>query len=102
MAQLRDVLYRYREQYAGTLENFNAALKLKGKWFETICWYFFKNDPLYKRRFSDVWPEPGRQSGDVAYKRGLNTNIHMAVDAAGKPVRFIVTSGTTSLYCLIH
>ncbi|MBR1601833.1 MAG: IS5 family transposase [Synergistaceae bacterium] len=29
-------------------------------------------------------------------KRGLNTKIHMAVDAAGKPVRFIVTSGTVA------
>ena len=38
----------------------------------------------------------GRQSGDGAYKRGLNTKIHMAVDAAGKPVRFIVTSGTVA------
>ena len=37
----------------------------------------------------------GRQSGDGAYKRGLNTKIHMAEDADGKPVRFIVTSGTT-------
>ena len=36
----------------------------------------------------------GRQSGNGANKRGLNTKIHMAVDAAGKPVRFIVTSGT--------
>ena len=38
----------------------------------------------------------GRQSGDGTYKRGLNTKIHMAVDAAGKPVRFIVTSGTVA------
>ncbi|MBR1603080.1 MAG: transposase [Synergistaceae bacterium] len=37
-----------------------------------------------------------RQSGDGAYKRGLNTKIHMAVGAAGKPVRFIVTSGTAA------
>ena len=36
----------------------------------------------------------GRQSGGRAYKRGLNTKIHMAVYADGKPVRFIVTSGT--------
>ena len=27
---------------------------------------------------------------------GLNTKIHMAVGAAGKPVRFIVTSGTAA------
>ena len=37
-----------------------------------------------------------RQSGDGPNKRGLNTKIHMAVDAAGKPVRFIVTSGTVA------
>ena len=36
----------------------------------------------------------GRQSGDGANKRGLNTKIHMALNAAGKSVRFIVTSGT--------
>ncbi|MBR1602942.1 MAG: transposase [Synergistaceae bacterium] len=36
------------------------------------------------------------QSGDGANKRGLNTKMHMAVNAAGKPVRFIFTSGTVA------
>ena len=37
-----------------------------------------------------------RQSGYVQDKRGLNTKIHLAVDAHGMPVRFFVTSGTTA------
>ena len=36
-----------------------------------------------------------RESGHGAYKRGLNTKIHLAVDANGMPIRFIVTKGTT-------
>ena len=36
----------------------------------------------------------GRQSGDEPDKRGLNTKIHLAVDAHGMPVRFLVTEGT--------
>ena len=35
-----------------------------------------------------------RQSGDESYKRGLNTKIHLAVDAHGMPVRAIITEGT--------
>ena len=35
-----------------------------------------------------------RQSGHGTYKRGLNTKIHLAVDANGMPVRAIVTAGT--------
>ena len=31
-----------------------------------------------------------------AAQRGLNTKIHLAVDAHGMPVRFFVTSGTTA------
>ena len=31
----------------------------------------------------------GRQSGDEPYKRGLNTKIHLAVDASGMPLRII-------------
>nr|WP_233575850.1 IS5 family transposase [Noviherbaspirillum saxi] len=37
---------------------------------------------------------PGRQSGHRAHKRGLNTKIHLAVDAHGMPVRVLVTSGS--------
>ena len=35
-----------------------------------------------------------RQSGYGPYKRGLNTKIHLAVDAHGMPVRILVTEGT--------
>ena len=30
-------------------------MKLKGNWFEIICWYFLKNDRIYQQRFEDVW-----------------------------------------------
>ena len=36
----------------------------------------------------------GRKSGHVPNKRGLNTKIHLAVDANGMPVRILVTEGT--------
>ena len=36
----------------------------------------------------------GRQSRYGSHKRGLNTKIHLAVDANGMPVRVIVTEGT--------
>ena len=36
----------------------------------------------------------GRQSGHVQNKRGLNTKIHLSVDANGMPVRILVTEGT--------
>ena len=35
-----------------------------------------------------------RQSGYGPHKRGLNTKIHLAVDAHGMPVRVVVTEGT--------
>ena len=41
----------------------------------------------------------GARGGNQAmgpYKRGLNTKIHLAVDAHGMPVRFFITSGTTA------
>ncbi|MGC3988580.1 MAG: IS5 family transposase [Chthoniobacteraceae bacterium] len=34
-----------------------------------------------------------RQSGDGQDKRGLNTKIHLAVDAHGLPLRILVTEG---------
>ena len=37
-----------------------------------------------------------RQSRDGQNKRGLNSKIHLAVDAHGMPVRFFVTAGTTA------
>ena len=36
----------------------------------------------------------GRQPGYVQDKRGLNTKIHLAVDANGMPVRILITEGT--------
>ena len=44
-----------------------------------------------RRRWRTWW-----KSGDGPHKRGLNTKIHLAVDAHGMPVRFFVTSGTTA------
>ena len=38
---------------------------------------------------------PWRQSSHEPYKRGLNTKLHLAVDAFGMP-RVIVTQGTTA------
>ena len=35
-----------------------------------------------------------RQSGYVQNKRGLNTKLHLAVDANGMPVRILITEGT--------
>ena len=37
-----------------------------------------------------------RQPGHGTHKRGLNTKIHLAVDAHGMPVRVIITAGTTA------
>ena len=39
------------------------------------------------------WRE-GWQSGYESHKRGLNTKIHLAVDAHGMPIRILVTQGT--------
>ena len=36
----------------------------------------------------------GREPGHGTHKRGLNTKIHLAVDAHGMPVRVLVTAGT--------
>ena len=36
----------------------------------------------------------GGQSGYGSHKRGLNTKIHLAVDAHGMPVRILITEGT--------
>ena len=38
----------------------------------------------------------GRKSGHEPHKRGLNTKIHLAVDAHGMPVRIFITEGTTA------
>jgi transposase/tetrahydromethanopterin S-methyltransferase subunit G len=38
----------------------------------------------------------GRESGYEPHKRGLNTKIHLAVDAHGMPLRAIITAGTVA------
>lgn len=51
-------------------------------------WFTLLGTP--PRRWSGGWkPRHG------THKRGLNTKIHLAVDANGMPIRFIVTKGTT-------
>ncbi len=45
--------------------------------------------------FSCHWGQ-GRKSGHEPHKRGLNTKIHLAVDAHGMPVRIFITQGTTA------
>ena len=49
----------------------------------------YQGSPARKR--SQGW-----QSGYGSYKRGLNSKIHLAVDAHGMPVRAIVTKGTAA------
>ena len=50
--------------------------------------YVFKPPP---RKRPQGW-----KSGDEPHKGGLNSKIHLAVDAHGMPVRFFITSGTTA------
>ena len=38
----------------------------------------------------------GRQSNHGSSKRGLNTKVHLAVDAHGRPLRATITSGTVA------
>ena len=49
----------------------------------------YQGSSARKRR---SWWKPG----DGAHKRGLNTKIHLAVDAHGMPVRFLITEGTVA------
>lgn len=44
------------------------------------------------RRHRGRW----RQRGRRAHKRGLNTKVHLAADALGMPVRFLVTPGASA------
>ena len=39
------------------------------------------------------------QPGYGAYKRGLNTKLHLVVDVHGMPIRVLVTAGTTADCC---
>ena len=43
-----------------------------------------------------LWGEKRGQPGDGSHKRGLNTKLHLAVDAHGMPLRAVVTQGTTA------
>ena len=47
----------------------------------------------YQSTSSRGWGK-GWKSGHVQDKRGLNTKIHLAVDANGMPVRILITEGT--------
>ena len=47
----------------------------------------------YQGTSSRGWGK-GWKSGHVQDKRGLNTKIHLAVDANGMPVRILITEGT--------
>lgn len=42
-----------------------------------------------------IWCK-GWESVDGSYKRGLNTKLHLAVDAHGMPIRMLITDGTTA------
>ena len=48
------------------------------------------------QRASACGGSAGRQSGHEPHKRGLNTKIHLAVEAFGLPLRVVVTPGTTA------
>ena len=37
-----------------------------------------------------------KQPGHESHKRGLNTKLHLAVDAHGMPVRMFITEGTAA------
>ena len=39
---------------------------------------------------------PGREPGRERHKRGLDTKLHLAVDALGMPVRVLAAKGTTA------
>lgn len=57
MATIQDVLYQYRNIYADGKEQADGTglNRQKGTWFEQLCLWFFKHDPLYRQRFSEVW-----------------------------------------------
>lgn len=79
------VLQMAGQRYLGTVtENL-------GGW----TWFWMAHDwrkPL-QGASSCSWSE-GWKSGHEPYKRGLNTKIHLAVDANGMPVRVLITEGT--------
>ena len=51
----------------------------------------YQGSPPYSR---GIW----RQPGHGAHKEGLNTKVHLAVDAHGMPIRVLVTEGTAADY----
>ncbi len=42
-------------------------------------------------------PAPGRQPAEGAHPRGLNSQLHRAADAQGRPVRMGLTPGTQAV-----
>ena len=55
MSVFQEVLYKYRNLYAGMPSDSKSILLVKGKWFEKICLYFLRHDKGYQEQFSDVW-----------------------------------------------
>lgn len=54
LSALRELLYKYRELYAGIADDSKSVLSVKGKWFEKICLYFLRHDRGYKDQFENV------------------------------------------------
>ncbi|MBQ7262385.1 MAG: DEAD/DEAH box helicase [Synergistaceae bacterium] len=46
-----DVLERYREEHPTDPH----ALRARGTWFEELCRWWLRHDPIQRQRFSDVW-----------------------------------------------
>ncbi|MBQ7561322.1 MAG: DEAD/DEAH box helicase [Synergistaceae bacterium] len=62
---LMKILQHYKNLYSGIPEDSRSLQPLKGKWFENICLYFLKHDPIYINQFSSVWlwsDWPGRNN----------------------------------------
>ena len=55
-------------------------------------WLMIEDEPL--QGSSARGRGKGRQPDHEPHKRGLNTKIHLAVDAKGRPVRMLITEGT--------
>ena len=55
------------------------------------------NDRCKSRQSASTWDwSRRRKSRHGTHKRGLNTKLHLAVDAHGMPVRVFITEGTTA------
>ena len=49
--KFNELLYRYKELQPESSHDMLA----KGRWFEKLCLYFLRHEPLYKDRFERVW-----------------------------------------------